>query len=55
MNAGDLMLHWSITLVLFYKSFPTGYSSTRLGQIQNPISLQQALGSRIATIRFEVP
>lgn len=44
-KAGDLMLYGSDCLVLFYDSFSTSYSYTRLGYIEDVTGLKDALGN----------
>src|SRR5687768_15848796 len=53
-QAGDLMLYGSNTLVLFYKSFSTSYSYTPMGRVDNTSSLNSALGSGNVNVRFEL-
>ena len=52
-QTGDLMLYGSSCIVLFYETFSSGYSYTRLGQIDNPEGLDAVLGSGNVSVRFE--
>lgn len=49
---GDIMLWGSRTLVVFYKTFDTPYSYTRIGHIENSDDLPRELGHSNAIIRF---
>ena len=51
-RAGDLMLYGSNTLVVFYSTFDTPYSYTRLGHVDDPAGLSQALGRRGIRVVF---
>lgn len=51
-ETGDIMLFGSDCLVVFYKSFDTSYSYTRVGHIANEIDLADAFGSGTAEITF---
>ena len=49
---GDLMLYGSNTVVLFYLTFDSSYSYTRLGRVDDPAGLAQALGRGNARVEF---
>lgn len=51
---GDLMLYGSKTLVLFYHSFSTSYSYTKLGSVDDASGLASALGSGNSIVSFEL-
>lgn len=51
-NTGDLMLYGDNCLVLFYESFSSGYSYTRLGSVDDPTGLAQALGTGEVEVAF---
>ena len=48
-NAGDIMLFGDNCLVIFYKSFDTSYSYTKIGHIDNLPNL----GNNSITVKFE--
>lgn len=50
---GDLMLYGSSCLVLFYETFQSSYSYTKIGYIEDTTGLQNALGSGNVTVRYE--
>ncbi len=50
---GDLMLYGSTCVVLFYETFSSSYSYSRIGQLDNPSGLASALGKGNVTVTFE--
>uniref|UniRef100_UPI00402500AC cyclophilin-like fold protein n=1 Tax=Bacteroides cellulosilyticus TaxID=246787 RepID=UPI00402500AC len=53
-RTGDLMLYGSSRMLLFYETFSTSYSYTRLGRVDNPSGLAAVLGSGSITVIFEL-
>ncbi len=51
---GDLMLYGSKTLVLFYLTFDSSYSYTRIGHVDEPAGLAQLLGPHGVRIGFSM-
>jgi hypothetical protein len=51
---GDLMLYGANTVVLFYLTFDSPYSYTRLGQVDDPKELAQVLGKSTVKIEFSM-
>lgn len=52
-HAGDLMLYGNNCVVLFYETFNTSYSYTRIGALDDPSGLSNALGTGNVSVRFE--
>ena len=52
-EAGDIMLFGDDCVVVFYQSFDTPYSYTRIGKISDADSLADALGSGDVDVGFE--
>ena len=53
-HTGDLMLYGSSTLVLFYESFSTAYTYTKIGRIDDASGLSAALGAGNVKVSFEL-
>lgn len=53
-HAGDLMLYGSSCVVLFYETFSSSYSYTRIGKVDNPSGLSKAAGTGSVSITFEI-
>ena len=53
-NAGDLLLYGNSCVVLFYETFGTSYSYSRIGRITDPAGLQEAVGSGNVSVTFRL-
>lgn len=51
-HAGDIMLYGSNCIVIFYETFSTPYSYTKLGHIEDVNGLKATLGHGAVTVRF---
>ena len=52
-QAGDIMLYGRSCLVVFYESFSTPYTYTRIGHIEDVTDLRAAVGSGDVQMQFE--
>lgn len=53
-HVGDIMLYGSNSVVLFYKTFSSSYSYTKIGTIDNPSGLQTVMDSDSVIVKFEM-
>ncbi|MES2787013.1 MAG: cyclophilin-like fold protein [Pseudomonadota bacterium] len=51
-RTGDLMLYGNNTLVVFYRTFDSAFSYTRIGRVDDPAGLADALGPRNIRLAF---
>ncbi len=49
---GDIMLYGADCLVIFYKTFNTSYSYTRIGSIDYPDNLDNVVGKNSITVKI---
>ena len=51
-NAGDILLYGNNCVVVFYKTFATSYSYTKIGRVTNPSDLETAVGGGGVSVQF---
>lgn len=51
-HAGDILLYGNNCVVVFYKTFSTSYSYTKIGRITNPTGLEAAVGGGGVSVQF---
>ena len=54
-RTGDVMLYGNDTLVVFYETFRSSYSYTRIGRVAESAGLAQVLGAGTSRVAFAVP
>ncbi len=52
-KAGDIMLYGDSCIVIFYKSFSTQFSYTKIGHIETDVSLDTLLGDGTVSVNFQ--
>lgn len=52
-HAGDIMLYGDECIVLFYKTFHTRYSYTKLGHLDDPADIAVTVGAGSVTVVWE--
>ncbi len=53
-NAGDILLFGNNSLVLFYETFSSSYSYTKIGRINDISGLKDAVGTGNVDVTFEI-
>ena len=54
-RTGDVLLYGNDTLVVFYQTFRSSYSYTRIGRVEDSAGLAQALGTGDPRVTFTAP
>jgi len=51
-HAGDILLYGNNCVVLFYETFSSGYSYSRIGRVSDPTGLAEAVGTGNVSVSF---